>query len=164
MKRKVYIRPEEARAEADALSISIVEAVHSKLIEGIVKYGRLPYGGNPGNELSRWRKGEMQCGDGGWSSLISHSCLKTMESWMKSEKNTFKMIWKNKEKKFMEGEHNWIEFSGKISRKRVIIDPWPSGGRKIYSETPYKSREGKPLLIYPNRNMQPIVTKSQKKN
>jgi hypothetical protein len=50
---------------------------------------------------------------------------------------------------YIRGEHNWIEFKKAGNNKIVIIDPWPSGGRKIYSKKPYKNRIGVPLTTFP---------------
>lgn len=62
----------------------------------------------------------------------------------------------------MEGEHNWIEFTGRVTKKRVIIDPWPSGEREIYSKEPYKKREGdSDVKSYPDYRNLPIVIKKQ---
>ncbi len=148
-KKKVYIRPEQAKQQADELVNAIVNAVYDKLKEGIDKYGRLPSGGNWGNYRAlAGHKGEVQCNE--WSSIIEKSCFNIILSYVKKDKNTFQMIWKNVSRIiYIRGEHNWMEFKRIGDNKIVIIDPWPSGGRKIYSKKTYKNREGSPLTTYP---------------
>jgi hypothetical protein len=156
--RKVYIRPEEARKQAHELVNAIVNTVYFKLKEGIEKYGRLPFGGNRGNWSSLVNKGEMQCADKdckGWSDIIQYQSLEIITEYIKKDKNAFWMIWRRYEGHIVItehkgiGEHNWVEFKGKEKKERVIIDPWPSGGRKIYSKEPYEGREGKSREIFP---------------
>ncbi len=156
--RKVYIQPEEARKQAQELVNAIVNTVYFKLKEGIEKYGKLPLGGNRGNWSSLVNKGEVQCADKdckGWSDIIQYQCLKIITEYVKKDKNAFWMIWRRYEGHIVItehkgiGEHNWVEFRGKEKKERVIIDPWPSGGRQIYSKEPYEGREGKSREIFP---------------
>jgi hypothetical protein len=158
--RKVYIRPEEAKQQAEELVNAIVNTVYNKLKEGIEKYGRLPRGGNIGNWRNLASKGEVQCSDKdckGWSDIIMDECLKIISEYVKKDKNAFWMIWRQYEghivisKDNRIGEHNWVEFRSAMKKERVIIDPWPSGGRIIYSKEPYEGRDGKSRKIYPDK-------------
>ncbi len=166
-KRKVLIRPHEAKLQSEALVIVIVDTVYKKLKDGIEKYEHLPFGGNIGNWRSIANKGEVQCSDKnlkGWSDIIRENCKKEIDKWMLKDKNAFRMIWINTSKTFLHGEHNWVEFRSGKTKMRIIIDPWPSGGREIYSKKPYKNREGKPGEIYPNRERLPTNVSNMKKS
>ncbi len=138
----VLIRPDDAKKQANDLVDAIVDTVYHKLKEGIEVYNRLPVGGNMGNIHSWFRKGEVQCGDKGWAEAIQNGCSDIIHKAMKEDKNSFIMTWKYTLGWFSDwGQHNWIEFRRAGMNKRIIIDPWPSGGRHIYSKKTYNNND-----------------------
>ena len=154
----ILIRPEEARKQADMLVETIVSTVYDKLKEGIDINGRLPLGGNTGNIASGVNmKGQVQCGDNGWASMIEDKCQKLMKDYVKQDRNTFLESWKNYSGWFLSfGQHNWLEFCIPGYSGKVIIDPWPSGGREIYAKKTYKNIKGTVKSIYPANANYPI--------